>query len=876
METQFSLPRIQNGASNDAHETAIRLQKASPRLSWGLPPRRTIEDLYDGGVMSDVQTNDHSKHTSSLTPRVHQQLVMKQHNHKDMPSPRGPILSARQMSVDAHTHATSAPQQLSTLQMQVKFTEATHSLGGEVRPSHLRLIACCDLMDQLCQSLGPQKEMANMLREELYYCIFRGYDSGMSLRQYSNLTPWFELGNKHIMESKVLSEERQLMQELRRQLAVAEQKRLYSLKSIIKRWQNRSLASAFYQWKQLITIKQFRDSIAEKTRMYRNINLLRSSLRLWRTEARNQVASRNIYNMKDQIKMLHSENENLRDTMQVLEASCERFYSQMSFFKDQTRYFREQLVEEVNNTKQQEITLSLGRLCASVGNELISFFREQMKEMLTKRFQHPRLIFPTLSNETITNKAERESREELILAWANYQLKQAGSAHEITNFHSDVRSCIPYAQILDHLGRNFFTSSVLSDVSKHENRCVRATIVLQRAKMLGVYVSIVPEDLGAGEVENSDQHAGFLGALLLHQPGLEYQLDDLRDLYYIFDKMIEAWDDINCWDVKRDLPVDLIDEFLKKMSMLQKTIARLHDDSVTQTGIWEKICESVRDRTQAYILRRIAGDRVVIDEEELRMLEERGQEVITKTKDLLEMDSPAGEDNLTITRILGAYLGDLKRIYLYYGRGTNMTVQNYREFVVACRLVPKEGSYVSLESIFLHPESLKLNQIGADNIKAEVTLNEFIEALIRFADQKYKMTRSNLVDRFRAFIENDILPYASQSDPSRFRKDFKKPLIQALFDTHSAKLKKVFRYYSALDLKTELSRQHQDSINITEFTLLCRDIQLGEIMTSMHMKKLFSNILRTTQSQETDLSLEVSDTNLCAIQWLFFYCFHEQ
>eukprot|EP00002_Diphylleia_rotans_P007096 TRINITY_DN1658_c0_g1_i1.p1 TRINITY_DN1658_c0_g1~~TRINITY_DN1658_c0_g1_i1.p1 ORF type:complete len:170 (+),score=24.36 TRINITY_DN1658_c0_g1_i1:69-578(+) len=139
METQFSLPRIQNGASNDAHETAIRLQKASPRLSWGLPPRRTIEDLYDGGVMSDVQTNDHSKHTSSLTPRVHQQLVMKQHNHKDMPSPRGPILSARQMSVDAHTHATSAPQQLSTLQMQVKFTEATHSLGGEVRPSHLRV-----------------------------------------------------------------------------------------------------------------------------------------------------------------------------------------------------------------------------------------------------------------------------------------------------------------------------------------------------------------------------------------------------------------------------------------------------------------------------------------------------------------------------------------------------------------------------------------------------------------------------------------------------------------------------------------------------------------------------------------------------------------
>eukprot|EP00002_Diphylleia_rotans_P032751 TRINITY_DN6909_c0_g1_i4.p1 TRINITY_DN6909_c0_g1~~TRINITY_DN6909_c0_g1_i4.p1 ORF type:complete len:795 (+),score=139.68 TRINITY_DN6909_c0_g1_i4:43-2427(+) len=784
-----ALPRLASysSAENQSSHTSVpQLAKASPRTSWGLPPRRTYEDILE--IPSDPPF------TSRETPRTHTIATANSHhvsshggifsplstsaNHPQSANPTGfstprppptapsslfatatrPYTSQDPFATRPNTVRNSQAENpgfaSTVLQMQVKLAELTQRLGGDDRPSAIRLHAVCDLFDQMCLHLGVYQEFALLLREELYYCLFKDYQVGMNYKKYSNLVPWFELGRRYDTEVKALIQERTKFGELRARLDRIESNRLNSLRSIISRWQNKSLASAFTKWRQYVTLSRFQNQVMNRMEDVRNIHRKRTALRHWFNLVSLGVARREIYRLNEKLLLCNTEIDSLQEGLAGTHRYAESMYSQAFFYKQQVKVLRDQLVVEVNDTKFQEGIEILGKLSSQTGNEMMKSLKNSILDLQTKKYQHLSLMYPNLTTEQMQNKASDENREDLLITWANYHLKRIGTHIEIHNFHADVKNGEAYAALLDAIAFSPLTRPVTAEVTAIDNKCVRAAAILRISKQIGCPTSITPEDLSSGLVEHSDLHATFLSTLIMHHPGLSWGEDDLMHLYKKYNQLVELWDDINAWDVKRPLSHDVIDSMLQKTEELKAMIKSAYETSLKDTEIWEKICEGIRDRTQAYIMKRLAGDRFIIDETELKEIEQHGRDAVGRTTDLFGEEVEKEKEEIYVSRLLGLYIGDLKRIYSQYGRGSKMTVHDYREFVVACRLVPKDSN-LPLDSIFIDPESLKLQQIGTESIKAEVTFNEFVEAIIRFADSKYKMTRATI--RFASYLVGDMM-----------------------------------------------------------------------------------------------------------------------
>ncbi|CAK4230082.1 unnamed protein product [Aphanomyces euteiches] len=97
---------------------------------------------------------------------------------------------------------------------------------------------------------------------------------------------------------------------------------------------------------------------------------------------------------------------------------------------------------------------------------------------------------------------------------------------------------------------------------------------------------------------------------------------------------------------------------------------------------------------------------------------------------------------------------------------------------------------------------------------------EFIEALIRIARKRYSglYKKTPLSESFCLLIDNQILPYAYQSDADKFRKQVESPGIRCLLVKYLDDMKTLFAKYS-LDGR-DSSKKNRKQSRMTAQSLL--------------------------------------------------------
>ncbi len=127
----------------------------------------------------------------------------------------------------------------------------------------------------------------------------------------------------------------------------------------------------------------------------------------------------------------------------------------------------------------------------------------------------------------------RTKRDDLLLRWFNYHLKNAGHDKEITNFDKDVQDSVKYTLLLNQLNPDCDKSAL--DQEDHNKR---AELVLGNGeKGLGVVPFITPEDIAKG---NPKLNTLYTAALFNAKHGLKLPEKNVYEKAKMLDDDVEG------------------------------------------------------------------------------------------------------------------------------------------------------------------------------------------------------------------------------------------------------------------------------------------------------------------------------------------------
>ncbi|OQS01426.1 hypothetical protein ACHHYP_01069 [Achlya hypogyna] len=160
---------------------------------------------------------------------------------------------------------------------------------------------------------------------------------------------------------------------------------------------------------------------------------------------------------------------------------------------------------------------------------------------------------------------------------------------------------------------------------------------------------------------------------------------------------------------------------------------------------------------------------------------------------------------------LNSVYNDLSRIYRSYAcRGTTsevavMSFGSLLELLTECNIPDNNNfSLKDMEAIFNAVTETKLELNNPDPEAPNIDVNralmpsEFVEVLIRVARKRYSglYKTTALSESFCLLVDNQILPYAYQSDSEKFRKQMESPGLRNLMVKYLDDLKALFTRYS--------------------------------------------------------------------------------
>ncbi len=129
----------------------------------------------------------------------------------------------------------------------------------------------------------------------------------------------------------------------------------------------------------------------------------------------------------------------------------------------------------------------------------------------------------------------------------------------------------------------------------------------------------------------------------------------------------------------------------------------------------------------------------------------------------------------------------------------------------------------------------------------ELSPSQFVEALIRIADARYKLT-PKLSARVRLLLKSHVLKNARRLDTDQFRTRFRKPEFLDVFRKHRRKLRKIFYYFATMESVKRGQEKWTNTIDLKEFTAMVRSARLvgtgapDAALTADDVKAIFANI----------------------------------
>eukprot|EP00002_Diphylleia_rotans_P011755 TRINITY_DN2311_c0_g1_i6.p1 TRINITY_DN2311_c0_g1~~TRINITY_DN2311_c0_g1_i6.p1 ORF type:complete len:222 (+),score=55.86 TRINITY_DN2311_c0_g1_i6:430-1095(+) len=187
----------------------------------------------------------------------------------------------------------------------------------------------------------------------------------------------------------------------------------------------------------------------------------------------------------------------------------------------------------------------------------------------------------------------------------------------------------------------------------------------------------------------------------------------------------------------------------------------------------------------------------------------------------------------------------IKSVFRNYAKGYAISSFEFWEFVKDCRLPSSTLPASAIDGIFLKSNETLEEETTDDenNPDKELIPAEFVECLLRISAAKWSKTTLPLHMRLQKLIKENIIPKAGKTDATRFRKEIYESSVQEVFSKHRMRLEKVFLYYARQDVQTETSKQHTDTLNISEFHQMCKECALLDASFGMkQINTIFSNI----------------------------------
>lgn len=123
-----------------------------------------------------------------------------------------------------------------------------------------------------------------------------------------------------------------------------------------------------------------------------------------------------------------------------------------------------------------------------------------------------------------------------------------------------------------------------------------------------------------------------------------------------------------------------------------------------------------------------------------------------------------------------------------------------------------------------HPNNISfktdLLESQVAHVKAEhLSLTQFIEALIRVANERWAGDEDLVSERVKKFIEDDILPHACSAPMDEFRLSLNNTRVQKLLVTHKPSLLTLYKHFS----RTTLIDSDELCMSVGDFVAMCKE-----------------------------------------------------
>eukprot|EP00948_MAST-09A_sp_MAST-9A-sp1_P000735 g735.t1 len=401
--------------------------------------------------------------------------------------------------------------------------------------------------------------------------------------------------------------------------------------------------------------------------------------------------------------------------------------------------------------------------------------------------------------ESITDLLHLDSYD-IVLRWVNYQLEESPKQTKlIQNLGEDLINCDELGVILSRCSHSqeAIDGVHFDETFELEDPHVKIEEVVQRAKALG-YTGISEKAIQEGL---ADINFAFLSYLFCSYPNMvfhERRLDATRDLKKNLLQAYNDWRDLqikfktNATSVEPDTIVDCFEKLNHFVGTMYSELDSYHKFHRTYVDLREK----VKSQAWTTLIQRSRGTPVTFVDH--RAVRERNV-YIQKS---LEGDWIQSICDTSSLKELEGYLSkiypSLKAIFKYYsaaqqngkqagGAGT-IDVDEYWGFVRDCKLPNEKLSLVELQIVF--NESKKGYHV--------LTSNEFVECLIRIANDKYD-SDIPLCAKFKKLMEEHVLPRACKSSSQHFRKMMRDPSIVKVFSDYQQQLDTLYKSCAGKD-----------------------------------------------------------------------------
>eukprot|EP00002_Diphylleia_rotans_P028459 TRINITY_DN5746_c0_g2_i5.p1 TRINITY_DN5746_c0_g2~~TRINITY_DN5746_c0_g2_i5.p1 ORF type:complete len:970 (+),score=205.77 TRINITY_DN5746_c0_g2_i5:73-2982(+) len=697
---------------------------------------------------------------------------------------------------------------------------------------------------------------------------------------FSGKMAYYDLLKVAFSERKMVLADRNKFRDLNRRLHAAAAQGPMSINMIINRWQRPILLIAFNHWKALhlhyrSRIRRFSRYI----RCWKNFELYKA-FNHWHRRIKSLKLRKNIWEkerLDAEIDEAQREVQMLGENKDILTQKIQALQRQLKEMHEQRIYQEIVMKERLQAEKDAYTTyIKIGSVLAEPAK---ADFVKNAEHVSQSKSRNIHLLLR--ENESIDNILSLPP-DKLVLRWVNFHLKKKGLNRTIDNYAGDLRDCVVYLHLLNSIQPAVCGLGALDEMDTTK----RATSVIESAEALGLSGIITEDNIINASPDNADMHLLFLIQLFSKYPCLEETIrqpnreeatqskeqqsespvpssEDMEKIAIAqsigykgndplvvqqcvdFKHLEEIWSQVTTLaDTQSEDLTQTVQELGRMYEEIQNSMNTAMDTTNKILETYEAAASQTEQLARQLLGHRLRGDKINAEEvKEQKDFDQYTKLNQQKIADLLEKEQDVEKEFAELENILSRYYLDIKSIYRNYSRGNTMSSIEFWEFVKDCKLPGPDLPSATIDLIFARCNWTIDEADDDENPDRELIPSEFIESLIRIGAAKHSKTAPSISIRLQKLLSENVLPRASKSDATKFRREIYDAPVQSVLMKHRAKLERIFLFYARQDQKTDTSKKHLDTINVNEFYQMCKECNYIDSSFSIrNVNTIFGNI----------------------------------